>query len=66
MTTAQRIAEMLTGDDVLLVEELEAETRQATIADVLTDLAEFAKDATATEKAGLLAAIEIIKSNYGA
>lgn len=66
MTKIDQIVEILTGDDQVLLEDAAEEIRQATVADILTDLAEFAAAADATERPGLLAAIQIIKSNYGA
>lgn len=56
MTKIERIRDLLEG--------VEADIRTATIKDILVDLRDFAKDASAAEKPGYLAAIQVIESNY--
>lgn len=45
---------------------IEAETaaREATVQNILTDLRDFLSTATEAERAGYLAAIQVIESNY--
>lgn len=47
-----------------LLEQVEADIRKDTAHDITIDLADFAKDAAAADRAGLRLAIQIIKSNY--
>lgn len=47
-----------------LLEDVESDTRKATVRDILIDLADFAKTAPENEQAGYRAAIEVIQSNY--
>ena len=47
-----------------LLSQVEEDTRKAAVKDILIDLAEFAKDADAATRPGLLEAIQMIRSNY--
>lgn len=56
MTKTERIHELL--------DQVEEDTRKATLADIIADLKDFAKDASAANKPGMLEAIQILKANY--